>query len=510
MGRWDKILSKLPRYAGLAGAGAVGAAALMTPEEAQAAGVATIMEKLGIGLEDAKRVKQMAATNIAPDVFEQNIRALNDVKAVKNFPESHMPLGKGMDYQTYVAQHSPGSVVKVPIGYRGKIDPTAQYAPSLVEQAGLGPKTKTIQVGDKQYMVQGGVTPLDAIMKAARRPGQDPYLESLYKKKDALERVNSYNPPKESLPEIASLEQQIQDHQNRIYTKHGISPRDLESQYEKLSHEERGQFHGIDFREDPDAAFRKLLEIKAEAALEPKITPEDLHEGNVGIDPEGRQTIFDSSRFKNFRPANLSDIERQKIMESNIMLPEHKETLRQKLQGEDFGTVSDESDDMRSLQPPSHGTLDSNGNWRPKNTESYDWDSESGQLKRKSEIARKAAAGIAGATALGGLAGGTNQASAESVSPMPAINEGYEAFNKYIREPVAGAAHALSNRIVEGTTPLQGPEKQQFLEQNQPIFGGAAEMATDPVNYIPGGPELDMAMQFPKLKNYLQGKQNGP
>ncbi len=118
-------------------------------------------------------------------------------------------------------------------------------------------------------------------------------------------------------------------------------------------------------------------------------------------------------------------------------------------------------------------------------------------------LLKTGAAGLGGAAVLGGLGAGSNQASANTLNPVPSIQQGLNA----IRQPIAQAARSASDAIVSGTTPLYGPEKQQFVQQNAPIFGAAAEMATDPLNYIPGGPELDMAMQFPKLRKYLQGNQ---
>ncbi len=141
MANWEKIIKSL---APVAGAAAIGGA-LMTPDDANAAGVETIMSKLGIGLEDAMKVKQLAAEKLPEGVFEENIRALQPVKQYKKaYANPFIKLGQGMDYQ---ALATPQGVLKVPFDrYTKNFDPTAQYAPSLVEQAGLGPKTKKMRI----------------------------------------------------------------------------------------------------------------------------------------------------------------------------------------------------------------------------------------------------------------------------------------------------------------------------------------------------------------------------
>jgi hypothetical protein len=531
MGRWDKIIESMPRYAGLGGAAALGGAALMSPDDANAAGIQTIMSKLGVGLEEAKKIKDLAVQKLPEGVFEENIRALQPLNQFKrSYANPFIKLGSGMDYKAYA---TPQGVLKVPMKgnwSHGTVDPTAQYAPSLVEQAGLGPKTKTIQLGGRQYMLQEPVTPMDVIAKGTNRQSGDTVLEDLHKQLDRvwMENLDPHSDDIKIKPEfqnqVREIEDNIKKRRNELYKQSGIDPADLEKQYSSLPAKERAQFYNV---ETPEEMFEKLMQLKAEKALGSKIVPFDLHSGNIGLNAQKQPTIFDTSRFRNFKPENLTPEERQKILDSNIMLPQYKNELKENLNTpgsfaseRDWDTgIEDSSVKPKKIFNPinnkANWTKDANGNWREKEVSfetpetpeirripvrDEDWTKDSkGDLMLKPS---KVAAGLGGAAALGGLASGANQASAESLSPVPSIERGLNA----IREPIANAAQKASDAIVSGTTPLIGPEKQQFVEQNAPIFGGIAQMASDPLNYIPGGPELDLAMQFPKLKRYLQGQ----
>lgn len=499
MGRWDKLVSKLPRYAGLAGAAALGTAALMTPEEAQGAGITTIMEKLGVGLEDAQQIKKLAASNIPQDVFEQNIRALKEVKGYKQDPSVYSKIGYGADYKAFETPE--GKVLKVP-NYGTENNDIFQIAPSLTEQAGLGPKTKTIQLGNKSYMLQDKVTPLDSIKYNFKN---EPRLKEINEQSKILQ--NEYD----DLPFGDPREKKIKDqfdilnneyekirskHKKQILSSAGINVDDLVSKYKldskdarkKAFYESLGITSPEDVVSDPKTAFEAALKFEAVNKLGDHLRPVDLHGGNIGLDINKNPTIFDTSRFEGFSPENLTPEMKQKILESNVGLPERRGVLKRIL-----NPISDEQH-QETMKLLNNSKLN------------FDKNAEGNAPMMEFPNAEKIAAGVGGAAMLGGATLGSNDASAESLSPLPKINEGYEAFNKYIREPIANKAHQLSDKIVEGTTPLQGEEKQNFLQQTQPIFGGMAEMAADPVNYIPGGPEADLMMQFPKLNKYLRGQ----
>ncbi len=567
MGRWDKILQQMPRYAaGLGGAAALGAAATMTPDEANAAGITTIMEKLGVGLEEAQKIKNLAATKLPEGAFEDKIRGIKELsnytKRVIENPYDHPypKLGGGADYNAFITPS--GNVLKVPASNRGFTDPTAEYAPSLVHQAGLGPKTMTMKLGDKQYMMQEPVSVLDDITKTTQRRSRDPQLENLYKQIDTIHKDSLYNPysnPK-TANALEELNAAVDKRRNELYKLKGIDSEKLEQEFQSLTPQERSQFYNVADRQ-PDIMFNRLLEVNAAKKLEPKITPWDLHEGNIGLSKEGNPSIFDTSRFKNFRPENLSPEERQKILDANVMLPKDKELLRARLEepSEDFGTVSDDGTHSwpshheentswrspgvtqdskgnwfsRHRIPPSeeesfdpingkpNWTQDSKGNWVnkkyagnepsnpiPVNAEGWTKDTAGNPIRRSEPIfPKKQAAAIAGGMDLGGLASGANQATAADISPIPTVEKGMGLLNKYVREPVANATQSLVDTAVSGTTPLTGEDKARFVEQTAPVVGGAAQMVTDPMMYVPGGPELDMMMQFPKLRQYLQGNQ---
>jgi hypothetical protein len=308
-------------YVGTAVATAADLAQLPMGAEAKgaSAGVENIARKLGVTVEEARNIMDHAAQRIPSDVFEENMRALKDVKGLKT-GENYPRLGQGSDYTAF--QSPSGKVVKRP--HRDIFSPnmspedqlSAQVAPSLVNQSELGPKTTTVRLGDKIYQVQDKVTPLDAISRRASRPGGDPVLESLYKNRDRFESLEKDDWSKKH---IADLDNKINQRQMQLYKTQGINP-----------NIDTANVDSVPIAVEDE--FSDALRHDANEKLGNVITPFDMHEGNVGLDKQRNPTIFDTSRFKDLRPENLTPEMKQKILESNIMTPDKKQVLQQALE----------------------------------------------------------------------------------------------------------------------------------------------------------------------------------
>lgn len=308
-------------YLGAAAATAGDMAQLPMGMEAKgaAAGVEDIARRLGVSPEEARHIMDAAAQRIPSDVFEENMRALKDIKGAKTNPKGYPLLGQGMDYRAL--QSPSGKVVKQPMYSRrsATMSPedalAIQSAPALTEQVGLGPKTKTIQLGDKNYQVQDKVNPLSDISRRASRSGGDPQLDRLYKMRDQLDNSNAI----EVRDKVRDLDNQIENRQEELYKIQGIDPENLRYETGRAAI-------------DPVEGFEQVMKQNADQKLGNVITPQDLHEGNIGLDKQRNPTIFDTSRFKDLRPENLTPEMKQKILDSNIALPEKKRMLQEALE----------------------------------------------------------------------------------------------------------------------------------------------------------------------------------
>ncbi len=323
----------------LAGGSALGAAAL-GGEDSEAAGIQTIMKKLGVGLEEAKRLKQLA-TEVAPTgLHDENIRAVQDVSRLFKEPHLFKKLGNGMDY---VAHQSPsGRVVKEPMSnqYRRsrKDDIDDVVSPALMDYIQRGVNTKTVKVGESPYQVQDLVTPLDKISKKASRRGGDPELERLYKGIDA--QYDNYNGPA-----IKKSEKAINKRRVQLFKNEGIDAAKLRKQYRELDKQEQAHLAhpeegtGIQTGKEINTpwniekAFRMLFEQDTQRELGDVIRAYDLHEGNIGLNSKRKPVAFDTSRFQNFQPDQLDDGMKDQIRKSFIAKPEERTALEEAISG---------------------------------------------------------------------------------------------------------------------------------------------------------------------------------
>lgn len=312
-------------------AGVIGASSLMSQEDAQAAGIDTIARKLGVGLEEAAKIKQLAHT-APPNVFEDNIKAIKDVSNYIKNPGKR--IGSGMDMLVYDTGRN--KVLKEARGIIPLDDHNLKVAPSIVENEGLGPNTKTIQTTNNLYQVQDKVTPLSSIIKASQRPGQDPILEDLYKQSDSLwKKVNIGNPNEvkqiNESPEYLSIQKQIENRQNSILKDKGVDANKLQDEYNSLSPDEKTSIGTFDAKGDPETSLEQLVTNQANKKLKQYVQPEDMHSANIGLDKSGNPSIFDTSRFDDIKYNNLKPEMRKKILENYIAHPADKEVLANKL-----------------------------------------------------------------------------------------------------------------------------------------------------------------------------------
>jgi len=468
-------MSQLRKAAGIAGT--VSAGSLMSPEEAEAAGLQTIVQKLGVGLEDAAKIKALAKSKPAQDVFEENIKALQTITDFKKNPDAYQKLGSGVDYRAF--QTPSGQVLKQPKDFT---EPNLVHhvAPSLTELAGLGPKTKNIELSNKLYMIQDKVNPLDDLVKKAKRPGGDPELEALWKKHDDLWKDvpihSSEATAKVNMsPENQALEKQIKEKELELLTKQGINLLDLEKKASSLSPDQR-KLLNLDqsVQDDPDWAFQKLLEHDATQKIGSVIEPNDLHAGNIGLDKSGKPTIFDTSRFDNVNVKKMSPEQKAAILQNNILKPKAKQQLNFSLNSLDGAYITNLPNSTEQILP--------------------DLEKHSAAINEiVEEQARKAAYvdHLKKAAAVGAFPTGIT-------NPIKDISDTYTS----IRQPILDATTKVGEKIADTVRPPI-PLSEEAKQQERDIAGGITSMALDPANLIAPGAGMaigaaDMGLLAPK------------
>jgi len=303
-------LSALKKLA--TGAGLVGASSLLSQEEANAAGIATIMKKLGVAKEVAQEVKAMAK-NVPPDVFEQNIKAIQKVSQFKKDPFSMKKLGSGISAEAYDAGDK---VVKIPRLGKASVSWNAErnkIIPSIMEEQGFGPKTKTIETSKTNYQVQDKLTPLEDLSEKHPILQNDEILNKL-KDEQLLAQYGDGQKKltKDDYDKLSNLRRKIYDRE-----------KELLQNIEKTIPEE----------------MRSLASDKVEDYLKNQMQPplndiveiRDLHSGNIGIDPSNKIKAFDTGNFMNLQKENMTPAMRKKVIENYIASPDKKSSMVESL-----------------------------------------------------------------------------------------------------------------------------------------------------------------------------------
>jgi len=326
-----------------------------TSPEAEAAGLATIMKRLGVGLEEAKRIKSAAVAKQSAGLSEENIRALNKVRDYKAGKLAEM--GRGADAVVYDAGDQ---VLKVPRsnrmpddvlsgdGYGEKILADL-VSPHTIGQYGV--PSKNIQTSSDLYQVQQKVrTP------GGLRPGSDPVFSDLSKKQDSLynqmeKSAKEINPdlrpytiedifnnaPYKDVDEYKKLEEAMTKRRMDMWREKGVDPDQIAADFQDLPQHEQDYLlrnHAInpdELKEYPMDTLAAITEYKAGLDTN-AVRPFDVHSGNIGFDDAGNVKIFDTSRFKDLDTSALSEEEKMKVLQDYIASPDKKQQFRQLLE----------------------------------------------------------------------------------------------------------------------------------------------------------------------------------
>lgn len=326
MGKLD-VLRKLAKM-GAAG----GAATLMSQEEAQAAGIATIMRKLGVAADEARKIKEMAKT-VSGDVFDENIRKIQSVRKYVEDPKQFEQIGAGIESEVF--DLGTGDVIKVPKRTRYNTTAIEDYlAPAIVEDVGLGPKTRIVDTSKTKYQVQEKLKPYDTMpwVKDPEYKGIEDQIDQVWKE---IEKHNAQFPidvqpetPEHFKAQLRKLGEAKQGIIDKYVTETQESP-NIQKLLEQFEDTFPGQSLPIEeIARRPGDIAAEIAEMKAMDELDSVITPEDIHRGNVAATPEGDIKIIDTGLFRDPRFENMSESMKENIKASYIGSPEKKKYLQ--------------------------------------------------------------------------------------------------------------------------------------------------------------------------------------
>jgi hypothetical protein len=415
------------KTAGLAGA--VGASSLISQEEANAAGVQTIAKALGVTEDVAREIKIMAA-NVPPDVFEQNIQAIQKVSQYKKDPKSMQELGRGIDAVAYDAGDQ---VVKTPrMGKLGKAwnSERMDIIPSIVEDAGYGPKTKTIKTSENKYQVQEKLSPLGEVGSTHPKFLNDTDLNLL--KDRELELMFNNKGQRRSLSdkeqqELFDVRKKYSDRESQIFQELNIPEEVLDN---------RLDINAVDSDKLEEYMKRRLNQKGVGSVVEPR----DIHTDNVGLDKQNQMKILDTGNFMQLDKQKMTPAMRKKAIENYIALPEEKARFEQ------------------SLYQSSKAS--------PTPLE---------RLKAKTDIKK--------AAAIAPMAMNPNE---EFINkPINTIKDIYTS----VRKPVLDTTRKIGESIADAVR-IPMPMSEEAKQQERDIAGGVAEMALDPSNFVAPGAGL--------------------
>jgi hypothetical protein len=309
-----RIPDKSGKMSGGKKAAAVGATFLattgMTPEEAEAASVNTIMDKTGLSRAMAETIKYLAKTVRAPGSAEDKIQAIQSVRKFKQNPKQYKQIGRGMEQKVYDVD---GNVVKVPHG-KAQFSDNDAMTPAITEASGLGAKTTTVRTPKQQYQVQELLQNVDN-RKMLRQ--LDPKVDTLLNLIDDAYAMNNYDL-------VNKLSKELDPILNKAIK------RDLIDRGLKLPK----------LPENVSAADYVANEISKKAKTGPlstKLQPEDIHSANVAFDPNtGQVKIIDTGYFGGINPKNLTSKDKQMVRDRFVGSKQDKKAIEEAL--EDTGT----------------------------------------------------------------------------------------------------------------------------------------------------------------------------
>ena len=315
---------------------------MATSPEAEAAGISTLMKKLGVSLQEAKAIKAAAIAKKGTSLQDENIRALQNISDYKrgNLEE----LGQGADAKVYDAGDK---VVKVPKGNRqADVDAIKKQAidtASPVMLGDLGVPTKNVKTSQNMYQVQ------DKLNTPKVRPGTDTEFRALdnvqsnvydktldFMRQERIPITGTDDIKKHMTPEDAAWYDELEGLKdkriNNMWKEQGVDPDDLVNRFMSLPPEELSKaqdshyLFGDDIKEFPMDTLAALTDMEARRAVK-GVYPQDVHSGNIGLDADNNARIFDTSRFKLKDPNEIKPEQFEQIKNSLIGSRQNKEEI---------------------------------------------------------------------------------------------------------------------------------------------------------------------------------------
>lgn len=321
-----------------------------TSSEAEAAGLSTLMKRLGVTLDEAKAIKAAAVAKRSPGPTEGNIDALKKVRQYKT--EGLPRFGVGADAEVFDAGNS---VLKVPKKnvqtHPDNIKSQAVDAGAPIMLGDLGVPTRNIKTSENMYQIQDKLkTPKvypggDETFKqldAEQSKLYDKVLEGMRSERKSITGTDDIleNMPPEDVIRYKELEKLKDNRTSDMWREQGVDPDLLEKDFRSLSKKdmvEAQNTHNLlddELKDYPMDTLAALTDMKARASTK-AFRPYDVHAGNVGLDANNNAKIFDTSRFSLDDPSQIQPEQFQKIKESIIASPERKEQLLDVLRPQD-------------------------------------------------------------------------------------------------------------------------------------------------------------------------------
>jgi len=270
-----------PRIAKGLGVAAAGAA--LTPEEAQAAGLMTIMRRLRVGPEEARVIKEMAKDVMSQGEFDDKVHAIQAVRKMKT--EDPAFLGSGIEKAVYDVD---GFAVKEPIKplQDYELQPDA-IMPAATEAAGFGAPTNVVRTSQNQYQIQPVMRTLD---HEADKLHRSPMFDDL-KREYSSEMATYMNVPVNSAEGRAA-----RANAKRLEEEYGSALKDLYKSQLGVDISEADAIQSLRFK-DNNALYSRAKRLENDINMQRNLSADDVHEGNIAFTESGEPKVIDTGFF---------------------------------------------------------------------------------------------------------------------------------------------------------------------------------------------------------------------
>ena len=271
-------LNNIAKLLGVAAAGAA-----LTPEEAQGAGLMTIMRRLKVGPEEARVIKEMAKDVMSQGEFDDKVRAIQAVRKMKT--EDPAFLGSGIEKAVYDVD---GLAVKEPIRplQNYELQPDA-IMPAATEASGFGAPTNVIRTSENQYQVQPVMRILD---HEADKLHRSPIFDDL-KREYSSEMATYMNVPVNSVEGRAA-----RANAKRLEEEFGKRLKDLYKSELGVDISEADAIQSLRFR-DNNALYSRAKRLENDINMQRNLSADDVHEGNIAFTESGEPKVIDTGFF---------------------------------------------------------------------------------------------------------------------------------------------------------------------------------------------------------------------